>query len=200
MPTRSASNTAFLAVAAAVVLIAVAAVAFSLGRGTSSGTERPRAIEQAAAKPDTAIAPAARADADQPPKTDAEVAQPQAVDAPQSKRDSDEQASGPPDQTTYVIRGQTIYALDGSVAYRGDIDLRPTFERIATGERDRHRNDGSTFANREGRLPRKPRGYYTEWVVRTRGLREVGPQRLVTGKDGEAYYTPDHYETFIRVR
>ena len=61
-------------------------------------------------------------------------------------------------------------------------------------------NDGTTFGHREGRLPRQPRGYYTEWVVRTEGIRNVGPQRLITGRGGEAYYTPDHYETFVTVR
>lgn len=99
-----------------------------------------------------------------------------------------------------VMRDQRIYALDGSLAYRGDVDLQPVLDRIEAGERDRHPNDGSVFANREGRLPRKPRGYYTEWVIRTPGLREVGPQRLVTGQQGEVYYTPDHYDSFVRVR
>lgn len=99
-----------------------------------------------------------------------------------------------------IMRDQRIYALDGSLAYRGDVDLQPVLDRIEAGERDRHPNDGSVFANREGRLPRKPRGYYTEWVIRTPGLREVGPQRLITGQQGEVYYTPDHYDSFVRVR
>jgi filamentous hemagglutinin len=99
-----------------------------------------------------------------------------------------------------IMRDQRIYALDGSLAYRGDVDLQPVLDRIEAGERDRHPNDGSVFANREGRLPRKPRGYYTEWVIRTSGLREVGPQRLITGQQGEVYYTPDHYDSFVRVR
>ncbi len=99
-----------------------------------------------------------------------------------------------------IVRNQRIFALDGSLAYAGDIDLAPTLARIEAGKRDRHPNDGSVFGNREGRLPRKPRGHYLEWVVRTPGLREVGPQRVVTGKDGEVYYTPDHYQSFIRIR
>ena len=99
-----------------------------------------------------------------------------------------------------VLRHQRIHDEQGRLVYEGDVDLGPVFARIAAGERDSHRNDGTTFGNREGRLPRQPRGYYTEWVVRTEGVRNVGPQRLITGRGGEAYYTPDHYETFVTVR
>lgn len=98
------------------------------------------------------------------------------------------------------MRDQRIHDEQGRLVYEGDVDLGPVFARIAAGERDSHRNDGTTFGNREGRLPRQPRGYYTEWVVRTQGVRNVGPQRLITGRHGEAYYTPDHYETFVPVR
>ena len=104
------------------------------------------------------------------------------------------EASGP------VMRDQRIHDEQGRLVYEGDIDLGPVFARIAAGEHDSHRNDGTVFGNREGRLPRQPRGYYTEWVVRTDGVRGVGPQRLITGRNGEAYYTPDHYETFVPVR
>lgn len=99
-----------------------------------------------------------------------------------------------------VMRDQRIHDEQGRLVYEGDVDLGPVFARIAAGERDSHRNDGTTFGNREGRLPRQSRGYYTEWVVRTEGVRNVGPQRLITGRGGEAYYTPDHYETFVPVR
>jgi ribonuclease T1 len=203
------NNTAFLVIAAAVVLIAVAFVAFSIGRNTvgAGGSGSAQAPQVPSVAKGAADEPAAQAPSAQQPAAQAQPAAPQQkqqdktdAPAPSAKQASDEQANAPPEPTTFVIRNQTIYALDGSVAYRGDIDLRPTFARLEAGERDRHRNDGSTFGNREGRLPRKARGYYTEWVIRTKGLREVGPQRLVTGKDGEAYYTPDHYETFVRVR
>lgn len=99
-----------------------------------------------------------------------------------------------------VMRDQRILDERGRVLFEGDVDLAPVFARIAAGTRDPHRNDGATFANREGRLPRRPRGYYTEWVIRTPGRGGVGPQRLVTGGDGEAWYTPDHYGSFVPVR
>jgi len=31
------------------------------------------------------------------------------------------------------------------------------------------------------------------------GINGAGPQRIVTGNGGEIYYTPDHYQTFIRL-
>lgn len=101
----------------------------------------------------------------------------------------------------YLIRNVKIYDLNGNLAYRGDIDLKPTVDRIAKGIEDPHPNDGAVFGNRERRLPRQSdRNYYHEYVIRTKGISGPGPQRLIMGKQGEIYYTPDHYETFIRVR
>ncbi|MFT4178529.1 MAG: ribonuclease domain-containing protein [Thermomonas sp.] len=63
-----------------------------------------------------------------------------------------------------------------------------------------HRQDGSTFGNREGHLPRKPRGWYREFTVETPGLRHRGARRIITGGDPprEWYYTDDHYDSFRR--
>jgi ribonuclease T1 len=64
--------------------------------------------------------------------------------------------------------------------------------------------DGTTFFNREGLLPRQPRGYYTEYTVRTPGARDRGARRIVAGGDpsrsGEYYSTADHYRSFKRIR
>jgi guanyl-specific ribonuclease Sa len=63
-----------------------------------------------------------------------------------------------------------------------------------------HRQDGSVFGNREGHLPRKPRGWYREYTVATPGLGHRGARRIVTGGDppSEWYYTADHYDSFRR--
>lgn len=108
-------------------------------------------------------------------------------------------ASTSPSQDALVIRNLEIRDVDGSIAYRGDVDLAPAIRRIEAGEKDSHPNDGSVFGNHEGKLPRKDRGYYREYVVRTRGIRHAGPQRLVIGREGEVFYTHDHYSTFSRV-
>lgn len=100
----------------------------------------------------------------------------------------------------YLVRDVVIKDLDGNVAYEGNVDLSTTLERIDAGRRLDFRNDGATFQNREQRLPRRPGSYYREWVHPTPDLPGAGPQRIVTGDGGEAYYTPDHYRSFQRLR
>jgi ribonuclease T1 len=62
-----------------------------------------------------------------------------------------------------------------------------------------YRKDGSTFSNREAQLPAQPRGYYSEYTVPTPGSRDRGARRVVQGKDGDTWYTSDHYQTFVRI-
>lgn len=78
-------------------------------------------------------------------------------------------------------------------------EVQNTLVRIRAGQGFPHRNDGAVFQNREGALPAKPHGYYREWVHPTLGVQGPGSQRVVTGQGGEAFYTPDHYRTFIPV-
>ncbi len=99
-----------------------------------------------------------------------------------------------------VVRGVEVRDLDGRVAWRGDVDLGPVLARIERGQRDPHRNDGGVFHNRERRLPDRPGGHYREYVIRTPGISHAGPQRLVIGRDGEIFYTADHYRSFRRMR
>jgi len=103
-------------------------------------------------------------------------------------------------QAGLVVRDVRVYDLDGRLAYRGEIDLRPEIARIERGESHPHANDGAVFQNRERRLPSREPGYYREYVVRTPNMRHAGPQRLVMGAGGEIYYTADHYRTFRRIR
>ena len=100
----------------------------------------------------------------------------------------------------YRIEDQTIRGLDGKIVFQGTIDLKPTLDRIERGGSNRHRNDGTTFQNREGRLPRKSSGYYKEYVHPTPHERGPGPQRVIVGRDGDIWYTPDHYKTFKRLK
>ena len=102
-------------------------------------------------------------------------------------------AASPPPQRE--VRDVTVLQ-HGKPVFQGTVDLGPTLDRIGRGGKAPYRQDGTVFGNREGRLPRKPSGWYREYVVPTPGVSGAGPQRLVVGKDGEVYYTPDHYETF----
>lgn len=62
-----------------------------------------------------------------------------------------------------------------------------------------YRQDGATFNNRERRLPQQPNGYYREYTVPTPGASNRGARRVVKGRNGETWYTRDHYKTFIRL-
>ncbi|MCF8609485.1 ribonuclease N1 [Gordonia sp. HY285] len=64
---------------------------------------------------------------------------------------------------------------------------------------------GDTFRNAEGRLPKKTSGgkkiTYREWDVNPKQSgRGRDAERIVTGSNGSAYYTLDHYETFAAIR
>jgi guanyl-specific ribonuclease Sa len=79
----------------------------------------------------------------------------------------------------------------------GLVNVRSTIDRIKAGEKFPHRNDGSVFQNREGLLPKQPQGYYREYVHPTPGVNGPGAQRVIQGQNGELYYSPDHYRTFV---
>lgn len=78
-------------------------------------------------------------------------------------------------------------------------EAHETIRLIARGGPFPYRQDGAVFENREGRLPRKPTGYYREYTVITPGSADRGARRLVRGEQGELYYTDDHYNSFRRV-
>lgn len=64
--------------------------------------------------------------------------------------------------------------------------------------------DGTVFGNRERLLPRRERGHYREYTVRTPGAKNRGARRIVCGgrqpTDPEAcFYTDDHYASFKRI-
>ncbi|NLG47229.1 ribonuclease domain-containing protein [Gordonia sp. (in: high G+C Gram-positive bacteria)] len=64
---------------------------------------------------------------------------------------------------------------------------------------------GDTFRNREGRLPARTangqRISYKEWDVNPKKPRSGrDAERIVTGSDGSAWYTLDHYQTFTQIR
>ncbi len=142
-----------------------------------------------------AVVPAESAQVESPRTAQAQDAAPTKVAPANDVPQDTVQAASP-----FRIENVTVRNLDGKVAYRGTVDLTATMRRIDAGQRLEFRNDGSTFQNRERRLPSQDRGYYKEYVHPTPRLSGPGPQRIVTGESGEAYYTFDHYKTFQRIR
>ena len=63
---------------------------------------------------------------------------------------------------------------------------------------------GRVFSNRERRLPKADDGkpiQYQEWDInpKIKGQNR-GAERIVTGSDGRAWYTKDHYKSFIEIK
>lgn len=64
---------------------------------------------------------------------------------------------------------------------------------------------GDTWNNRERSLPAKDGSgkaiSYREWDVNPKKAGQTrDAERIITGSDGSAYYTGDHYKTFTRMR
>ncbi len=80
----------------------------------------------------------------------------------------------------------------------GQVQIDQTLRLIERGGPFPHAQDDTTFFNREGHLPQRPRGYYREYTVETPGLSHRGARRIVTGGDPPVifYYTDDHYDSF----
>jgi guanyl-specific ribonuclease Sa len=85
---------------------------------------------------------------------------------------------------------------------------------IYNGKHLPYSQDGSTFKNKEGRLPAKPAGFYKEYTLLTGSaphtvviggttyqvapdLSARGSERVIVGGGEKIYYTPDHYKNFI---
>lgn len=81
-----------------------------------------------------------------------------------------------------------------------DAEVKKTLKRIEKSD-EFYNKDGAIFLNREKILPIKDdKNYYNEWTVKTPGERDRGARRIVVGKNGEMYFTDDHYESFFRIK
>jgi ribonuclease T1 len=94
----------------------------------------------------------------------------------------------------------------GALAFANEVALkqlppeaRQTLARIKAGGPFPYARDGSVFGNREGMLPKRNRGYYREYTVKTPAAKDRGARRIVAGVPGEYYYTDDHYRSFKRI-
>ena len=79
-------------------------------------------------------------------------------------------------------------------------EARLTVRLIRQGGPFRYDRDGVVFHNRERLLPIRKAGYYREYTVPTPGGKDRGARRIISGREGELYYTADHYSSFTRVR
>ncbi len=105
------------------------------------------------------------------------------------------------DKTDARVAGADVTeraAANPSTAAFLPAEAQQTIRLIQQGGPFPHTQDGTTFFNREGRLPQQARGYYREYTVRTPGLNHRGARRIVTGGQPPDvwYYTDDHYDSF----
>lgn len=116
-------------------------------------------------------------------------------------------AAATPSATTTTAETTTSAATTVSISQL-PIEAQQTLQLIHRGGPFPFRKDGAMFGNRERLLPQRPRGYYTEYTVRTPDARDRGARRIVAGRgikgdpatSGEYYYTEDHYTTFRRIQ
>ncbi|MBD0734548.1 ribonuclease domain-containing protein [Streptomyces sp. CBMA29] len=78
-------------------------------------------------------------------------------------------------------------------------EARTTLTLIDRGGPYPYSRDGIVFGNYEKELPARTRGYYHEYTVPTPDAPDRGARRLVTGRNGEIFYTSDHYQSFEAV-
>jgi ribonuclease T1 len=106
-----------------------------------------------------------------------------------------------------VLMGAAVQAR-GSMDSLGTVSLsalpaeaHTTHRLILAGGPFPYAKDGTVFGNRERLLPRRERGFYREYTVRTPGSRDRGARRIVCGGQRPAlpeacFYTADHYASF----
>lgn len=79
-----------------------------------------------------------------------------------------------------------------------------TLQLLKEGKPLPYAKDGVVFGNYEGVLPKRKRGYYHEYTVKTPGVRHRGARRIIAGGEQgqfrEFFYTDDHYVSFKRIR
>jgi ribonuclease T1 len=81
---------------------------------------------------------------------------------------------------------------------------RETLALIYQGGPFPYKRDGIEFRNFEKLLPKKSRGHYREYTVRTPGVKHRGARRIVCGgrpatRPEACWYTADHYRSFRKI-
>jgi len=92
---------------------------------------------------------------------------------------------------------------DATAGITGDAQIDHTIALIQKGGPFPYpQKDGTTFYNREGKLPAQSQGYYREYTVPTIGVSHRGARRIVTGGHPPTVYylTVDHYDSFSRLQ
>ena len=87
----------------------------------------------------------------------------------------------------------------GSISGEEATGIEETLDDVEDGAPYAYEEDGEVFRNDEALLPDHKRGYYRAYTVETPGDDDRGERRIVIGRAGEAFYTEDHYGSFISI-
>lgn len=121
------------------------------------------------------------------------------VDATATNPDVDD-ATAPASPSASSTTGATAVVVPAGFETITAAELPPeavdTLSLIESGGPYPYDADDDEFQNRERLLPEQPDGYYREYTVETPGSDDRGGRRIVTGADGEMFYTDDHYDSF----
>lgn len=110
-------------------------------------------------------------------------------------------ATTEPGGTAYPSDAKTPDSgLDTIAESRLPKEAKATLALIRAGGPYPYDQDDKTFQNREGILPQQKRGYYREYTVETPGSDDRGARRIVGGRDGDRYWTDDHYDSFRQIQ
>ena len=104
---------------------------------------------------------------------------------------------------TSISQTASKTSSSGVAAITGDAQIDQTLTLIKQGGPFPYPNkDGTTFYNREGKLPAQSQGYYREYTVPTPGVSHRGARRIVTGGHPPTIYylTVDHYDSFRQLQ
>ena len=104
---------------------------------------------------------------------------------------------------TSISQTASKTSSSGVEAITGDAQIDQTLALIKQGGPFSYPNkDGTTFYNREGKLPAQSQGYYREYTVPTPGVSHRGARRIVTGGHPPTIYylTVDHYDSFRQLQ
>ncbi|MDX1786659.1 MAG: ribonuclease domain-containing protein [Psychrobacter sp.] len=104
---------------------------------------------------------------------------------------------------TSISQTASKTSSSGVEAITGDAQIDQTLALIKQGGPFLYPNkDGTTFYNREGKLPAQSQGYYREYTVPTPGVSHRGARRIVTGGHPPTIYylTVDHYDSFRQLQ
>ena len=101
------------------------------------------------------------------------------------------------------VFARDVARLDSIVVQALPPEAQRTLTLVKQGGPFPYAKDGVVFGNYEGVLPKRKRGYYHVFTVKTLGIRIRGARRIIAGGEpassGEYYYTDDHYATFKRI-